>query len=191
VHPESNPVLKLVRRVVPSTHEYDGQKLFTRKRGKRLATPLFTVLVLVEATDVVFAVNSVPAILAISREPFIVFAANAFAILGLRAMYFLLAGIAGRFRYLHVRLGVILGFVGIKRMLANFYHLPTWASLLVITAVLAITVIVSLRADRRDRERELDEMAAGATDPDAAPVSGDGTDPATTPPHDREPSVDR
>ena len=109
VHPENNLVLKLVRHVVPSTAEYDGQKLFTRRTGKLLATPLFAVLILVETTDVVFAVDSIPAILAVSREPFIVFASNAFAILGLRALYFLLAGMADRFRYLNIGLGVILG----------------------------------------------------------------------------------
>jgi tellurite resistance protein TerC len=186
VDPESNPVLRLVRRAVPSTNEYDGQKLFTRQRGKRLATPLFTVLVLVEATDVVFAVDSVPAILAISREPFIVFAANAFAILGLRAMYFLLAGMADRFRYLHVGLGVILGFVGVKMLLANVYHLPTWASLAVIAVVLTITVVASLRADRRDHERA--QKAAARSDASDAP---DGEDPVITPSDDRSTPVDR
>lgn len=149
VHPEANPVLKLVRRVVPSATDYDGQKLFTRRTGRLLATPLFAVLVLVETTDVVFAVDSIPAILAVSREPFIVFASNAFAILGLRALYFLLAGMADRFRYLNSGLGVILGFVGIKMIVAEWYHLPTWASLAVIAIVLAVTVTVSLRADAR------------------------------------------
>ena len=149
VHPEANPVLRLVRRFVPTTNDYDGQKLFTIKNGKRLATPLFTVLVLVEATDVVFAVDSVPAILAVSREPFIVFASNAFAILGLRSLYFLLAGMAGKFRYLNVGLGVIMGFVGIKMIVAEWYHLPIWASLAVITGVLSVAVWTSVRADRR------------------------------------------
>ena len=150
IHPENNPVLRLVRRVVPSTHEYDGQKLFTRRTGKLLATPLFAVLILVETTDVVFAVDSIPAILAVSREPFIVFASNAFAILGLRALYFLLAGMAGKFRYLNVGLGVILGFVGIKMMLVKVLHLPTWVSLGIITCVLTATIVASLRAERRD-----------------------------------------
>ena len=108
VHPEHNPILKLVRKVVRSTNDYDGHKLFTRVNGMRLATPLFAVLVLVEATDVVFAIDSVPAILAISHEPFIVFSSNAFAILGLRALYFLLAGMADKFRFLHIGLGGIL-----------------------------------------------------------------------------------
>jgi tellurite resistance protein TerC len=151
VHPERNPVLRVARRVIPSTTEYDGQKLFTRRTGRLLATPLFVVLVLIETTDVVFAVDSVPAILAISREQFIVFASNAFAILGLRALYFLLAGMAGRFRYLNIGLGVILGFVGIKMLIADLYHVPLWLSLGIIAVALAVTVLASLLADRRDR----------------------------------------
>jgi len=150
VHPERNPVLRLVRRVIPSTTEYDGQKLFTRKLGRRVATPLFIVLVLVETTDVVFAVDSVPAILAVSREPFIVFSSNAFAILGLRALYFLLAGMAGRFRYLNVGLGVILGFVGVKMLLADVYHVPLVLSLGVIAAALAVAVFASLLVEKRE-----------------------------------------
>ncbi|HEX6596878.1 MAG TPA: hypothetical protein VF045_08080, partial [Acidimicrobiales bacterium] len=150
--PENNPVLKLVRRVIPSSTDYDGQKMFTRKSGRRLATPLFAVLVLVESTDVVFAVDSVPAILAVSREPFIVFASNAFAILGLRALYFCLAGMAGRFRYLNAGLGVILAFVGIKMLLADVYHLPIWLSLGVIATVLTVAVVASLRAEKREAE---------------------------------------
>ncbi|HSJ28792.1 MAG TPA: TerC family protein [Acidimicrobiia bacterium] len=160
VHPEDNPVLKLFRRVVPSTTEYDGQKMFTRRSGRLLATPLFAVLVLIESTDVVFAVDSIPAILAVSREPFIVFSSNAFAILGLRALYFVLAGMAGRFRYLNLGLGVILGFVGVKMIIAEWYHLPTWVSLLVIAAVLTVTIVASLRAERRDA------MAGAAQDGD-------------------------
>jgi tellurite resistance protein TerC len=153
VHPEHNPFLRLVRRVVPTTRDYDGQKLFTMKNGRRMATPLFIVLVLVEATDVVFAVDSVPAILAVSREPFIVWASNAFAIVGLRALYFLLAGVKNRFRYLNVGLGVILGFVGVKMILAEVYHIPIWISLLAIAAVLSVTIWASMRAERRERVR--------------------------------------
>jgi tellurite resistance protein TerC len=154
VHPEHNPILRLVRRVVPSTTEYDGQRMFTRRTGRRLATPLFAVLVLVETTDVVFAVDSIPAILAVSREPFLVFASNAFAILGLRALYFLLAGMADRFRYLNLGLGVILGFVGIKMLVVEWYHVPTGLSLGVIAAVLAVTIGLSLRAESRERALE-------------------------------------
>ncbi|MEX2279972.1 MAG: TerC family protein [Acidimicrobiia bacterium] len=150
IHPEDNPVLKIFRRVVPSTTEYDGQKLFTKKSGRLLATPLFAVLVLVESTDVVFAVDSIPAILAVSREPFIVFSSNAFAILGLRALYFVLAGMAGRFRYLNLGLGVVLGFVGVKMLITEWYHFPTWLSLSVITVVLTVTIVASLRAEKRE-----------------------------------------
>ena len=150
----ANIAMRLVRRIVPTTPEYDGQKLFSRKTGKRLATPLFAVLVLIEATDVVFAVDSVPAILAVSREPFIVFAANAFAILGLRSLYFLLGGMQGKFRYLNVGLGVILAFVGVKMLLIGKpfeIHMPTYVSLTVIASVIAAAVIASIRADSRDR----------------------------------------
>jgi len=168
VHPEKNPVLRLVRRVIPTTSHYDGQKLFTRQAGKLMATPLFVVLILVEVTDVFFAVDSVPAILAVSREPFIVWASNAFAIMGLRALYFLLAGMAGRFRYLNIGLGVILGFVGVKMLLANIYHIPVWASLGVIAAVLAVTIWLSLRAARREEGQARLDAEAGDGRP-AAP----------------------
>ncbi len=150
VHPEKSLVLRAVRRVVPSTNDYDGQKIFTRVNGRRLATPLFAVLILIESTDVVFAVDSIPAILAVSREPFIVFSSNAFAILGLRALYFCLSGMAGRFRYLNLGLGVILAFVGVKMLITEVYHVPTWASLLVITVVLTVAIVASLRADKRE-----------------------------------------
>ena len=161
VHPERNPVLRLVRKVIPSTSEYDGQKMFTRRSGRRLATPLFIVLVLVETTDVVFAVDSVPAILAISREPFIVFSSNAFAILGLRALYFLLAGMAGRFRYLNIGLGFILGFVGVKMLITEWYHPPMWLSLGVIATALTLSIVLSLRAERRE---EVAGVSSGGAD---------------------------
>jgi tellurite resistance protein TerC len=150
VHPEHNPVLRAIRRLVPSTTEYDGQKIFTRRTGVLLATPLFAVLVMIETTDVVFAVDSIPAILAVSREEFIVFASNAFAILGLRALYFCLAGMADRFRYLNVGLGVILGFVGVKMLLSGFLHLPIWVSLSFIGLTLTVTIVASLLADGRE-----------------------------------------
>jgi tellurite resistance protein TerC len=150
VDPEHSLVLRAVRKVVPTTDNYDGQKMFTRENGKRLATPLFAVLVMIESTDVVFAVDSIPAILAVSREPFIVFSSNAFAILGLRALYFCLAGMAGRFRYLNVGLGVILAFVGVKMLIAELYHFPTYASLGVIAVVLTVAIVASLRADKRE-----------------------------------------
>jgi len=152
-----NIALRGVRRLVPSTDHYDGQKLFTKIDGRRLATPLFAVLVLIEATDVVFAVDSVPAILAVSREQFIVFSSNAFAILGLRSLFFLLAGMAGKFRYLNVGLGVILAYVGVKMLLVGEpveWHPPTYLSLVVIGIVLAVAITASLRADAREHDAD-------------------------------------
>ncbi|HEX4905644.1 MAG TPA: TerC family protein [Acidimicrobiales bacterium] len=154
VHPDQNLALRLVRKIVPSTNEYDGQKMFTRVNGKRVATPLFAVLVMVESTDVLFAVDSIPAIFAVSQEQFVIFTSNAFAILGLRALYFCLAGMADKFRYLNTGLGVILAFVGVKMILAtaDVWHPPTWLALTVIIGVLAVSVIASLRADARDHD---------------------------------------
>lgn len=173
VHPENNPVLKLVKRFVPSTDEYDGQKLFTRKTGRRLATPLFAVLILVETTDVIFAVDSIPAILSVSHQTFIVFSSNAFAILGLRSLYFLLAGVQGKFRYLNLGLGVILAFVGVKMLLLDVWHMPTWLSLIVIMTILTITILASLWADKKhpealqptDQAAIEGEIARGEIDP--------------------------
>ncbi|MUH52735.1 MAG: TerC/Alx family metal homeostasis membrane protein [Actinobacteria bacterium] len=161
----NNIAMRLVRRLVPTTDEYDGQKLFTRRNGKRLATPLFAVLILIEATDVVFAVDSVPAILAVSREPFIVFASNAFAILGLRSLYFLLGGMQGKFRYLNVGLGVILAFVGVKMLLIGRpfeIHMPTFVSLSFIALVLTVAIVASVKADKRS--------SAGAVEDDDTPT---------------------
>jgi tellurite resistance protein TerC len=166
VDPEHNLALRLVRRVVPTTTRYAGQHLFTKENGRRVATPLFVVLVMVETTDIIFAVDSIPAIFGVAREPFIIFSSNAMAILGLRALYFCLNGLAGRFRYLNVGLGVILAFVGTKMILetADVVHLPTWASLAVIVAVLATAVVVSIRADAR--EHDADDSAASTVHPE-------------------------
>jgi tellurite resistance protein TerC len=173
VDPEKSIVLRAVRRVVPSTDKLDGQKLFTVQNGKRLATPLFAVLVMVETTDVVFAVDSVPAIFSVSREQFIVFSSNAFAILGLRALYFLLGGMQDKFRYLHYGLGGILGFVGLKMMVtftaAQFewpsedFHFPTFVSLAVIFGILTVTIVASLIAEKRDPRPITDHMPGHKT----------------------------
>lgn len=185
----NNVAMRLVRRLVPTTNRFDGQKLFTRENGKRVATPLFAVLVLIEATDVVFAVDSVPAILAVSREPFIVFAANAFAILGLRSLYFLLGGMQGKFRYLNVGLGVILAFVGIKMLLIGKpfeLHMPTYVSLSVIAIVIAAAVIASLRADKRDRNNGVfPSPHQPASDPAHIPAL-DGSEPDSGPDSDAD-----
>jgi tellurite resistance protein TerC len=150
IHPDQNPVLRVVRAIVPSTSEYDSQKLFSRKTGTLLATPLFAVLVLIETTDVVFAVDSVPAVLAVSREQFIVFSSNAFAILGLRALYFLLADMRNRFGYLQQGLAVILCYVGLKMIASYWFHVPTALSLGFIALVLALSVLASMRKTRQD-----------------------------------------
>ena len=147
---EQSRTMRFVRRFVPSTSEYDGQHLFSRQNGRRLATPLFAVLLLVESTDLVFAVDSVPAVLAVAREQFIVFSSNAFAILGLRSMYFLLAGMKDRFRYLNVGLGVILASVGVKMLLSDVAHIPTAVSLGIIIVTLGVSVTASLAAERRE-----------------------------------------
>jgi len=152
VDPGNSRFLKLVHRFVPMTDELDGQKLFTRRTGVRLATPLFAVLLLVEATDVLFAVDSVPAVLAVSHEQFIVFASNAFAILGLRALYFLLADMHARFSYLQEGLAIILAFVGVKMLIHEWYHIPTWLSLTVIALVLAASIGFSLKANQGEAD---------------------------------------
>ncbi len=140
--------LDLLRKVMPVSDTFDGHKFFTRVNAKRVATPLFAALVVIEVTDLVFAVDSVPAILAVSHEPYIVFASNAFAILGLRAMYFLLANAKERFHYLSHALGGILVFVGIKMLVSHWFHLNTYLSLAIIMAMLATAVVASERKTR-------------------------------------------
>jgi tellurite resistance protein TerC len=142
--------LGLLRRLIPVSEDFDGHKFFTLVNGARAATPLFAALVVVEATDVIFALDSVPAVLAVSNEPFIVFASNAFAILGLRAMYFLLADARQRFHYLSHALGGILIFVGCKMAASQWWHLDTYVSLGVILAVLVGAIVLSERRTRRE-----------------------------------------
>jgi tellurite resistance protein TerC len=144
IHPERNPVMKLLARVLPLTTSYHGDRLTVRADGRRLATPLLGALVLVASFDLVFAVDSIPAIFAITRDTFIVFAANAFSLLGLSALYFVLAGMLDRFRFLNVGLAAVLVFVGLKMSLADLYHVPALASLAVIVVLLAGAVVASL-----------------------------------------------
>jgi tellurite resistance protein TerC len=144
VHPERNPVLKLFRRLMPVTAEYHGDRFFVKQEKLLLATPLFIVLLMLETTDLVFAVDSVPAVLAITTDPFIVYTSNVFAILGLRSMFFALAGVMKLFAYLHYGLAAVLVFVGAKMLMAGFFKIPTLTSLLVIVGLLAIAVAASL-----------------------------------------------
>jgi tellurite resistance protein TerC len=143
VQPDQNPVLRVFRKFMPVTKDYEGGKFFVRHRGL-YATPLFLVLIVIETTDVAFAADSIPAILAITRDPLIVYTSNVFAILGLRSLYFALAGLMDAFHYLHYGLAVILSFIGVKMLISNWVHLPTFVALGVVAGVLAISVIASL-----------------------------------------------
>ncbi len=144
IHPDRNPALKLLGRILPLVKRYEGDRFVVRESGRVFATPLFAALVLVATFDLVFAVDSIPAIFAVTRETFLVCAANAFSLLGLASLYFVLAELLGRFHYLNVGLGVVLVFVGAKMAAADLYEVPIWASLLVIVGVLGAAVGASL-----------------------------------------------
>ncbi len=149
VNPEDSAVLRVFRRFVPMTDVYHGQKFLVRRAGAVLATPLLAVLVLIEVTDIIFAVDSIPAIFAVTSEVFLVFTANAFAILGLRAMYFLLADLIHRFVYLKIGLALVLIWVGIKMLLKiDLFYIPTTISLAVVAAIITVSIVLSLRATR-------------------------------------------
>jgi tellurite resistance protein TerC len=206
IHPEDNPVLRLFSKRFRSTTRFDGQKLFTIEDGKRVATPLFVTLLFVETTDIVFAVDSIPAILAITHDPFIVLTSNVFAILGLRALYFLLAGVMDRFHLLKYGLAIILAFVGVKMLASGipcgdeafFCHeghveLPIWLSLSVIVVTLAMTAILSLVMEPpREGFVEVDGDEADRTTPESpagesVPVRDPGSDPGGSLPKDSAP----
>jgi len=145
IQPENNPAVRLVTRYIPISHEYDEQKFFTRINGKLTGTLLLLVLVIVEVTDLVFAVDSIPAIFAITRDPFIVYTSNVFAILGLRSMYFLLAGVVEKFHYLKTGLAIVLTFIGIKMLVVALdFHIPIWLSLVFVAVVLFSSVAASM-----------------------------------------------
>ena len=146
---EANPALKLLRRTMPVSDRFDGERFFTVQNGKRMATPLLLVIALVGMTDVIFAVDSIPAIFAITNDPFIVLTSNIFAILGLRAMYFLLAAMATKFHLLSYGLAVVLAFIGTKMMLIDVIKIPVLLSLGVVVAILAVTMVWSLRTAPR------------------------------------------
>ena len=175
IEPESNPVLKLLRRIVPISPRYDGQHFFTRQTiggvTRRAATPLFVVLVMVETTDLIFAVDSIPAIFAVTRDPFLVYTSNVFAILGLRSMYFLLAGVIDKFHFLKLGLAVVLIFVGVKMLVTYFHlHIPILVSLGVVAGVLGLSVVASLIFPQKPQTPE----EPGAPPPHP-PLAGDET----------------
>jgi tellurite resistance protein TerC len=144
VHPEQNPVVRLFTRFMPVTTAYHAEKFFVQLNGRYFATPLFVVLLMVEVTDVVFALDSIPAILAVTTDPFIVYTSNVFAILGLRSLFFALSGLMGLFHYLRYGLAVVLVFIGIKMLLAEVYHIPVHWALAVVVGVLLLSVLASL-----------------------------------------------
>lgn len=148
--PDENPIVKFFRRFVPVTENYEGDKFFIRRAGRLFATPLFLVLLVVESTDLVFAVDSIPAIFAVTRDPFIVYTSNVCAILGLRALYFLLANVMHQFQYLKLGLAVVLTFIGVKMLLIDVYKIPVAVSLGVVASVLTISIVASLWKTRRD-----------------------------------------
>jgi len=152
IHPDANPILRLFRRWMPVTENYEGGSFFVR-RGRLFATPLMVVLVLVETTDLLFAVDSIPAILAITLNSFIVYTSNVFAILGLRSMYFALAGLMDKFKYLHYGLSLVLIFVGGKMLLTHYYKIPTHWALAVVAGVLLISVLASVVHAKRTAVR--------------------------------------
>lgn len=144
IHPERNPLFRMFTRFVPSVSEYQGDRFFVRQAGRWLATPLLLVLVSVEITDLIFAIDSIPAIFAVTSDPFIVYTSNIFAILGLRSLYFLLAGIIHQFHYLKTGLALVLAFVGMKMLIADIYKLPIGVSLAVIAFLLGSAIVASL-----------------------------------------------
>jgi len=144
VHPENNPLIRLVTRFVRVTPKFEGDRFFVRDAAGLAATPLFVVLLMVESTDLIFAVDSIPAIFAVTRDPFIVFTSNVFAILGLRSLYFVLQGAVDKFHYLKIGLAAVLTFVGAKMLLGHWYHIPTVASLAIIASLLGTAIVVSL-----------------------------------------------
>lgn len=174
VEPEANPAIRLVRRFIQVSGRYDGQRFFTREPdpaggGTRwAATPLFVVLVLVETTDLIFAVDSIPAVFAVTRDPFLVYSSNVFAILGLRALYFLLQGVIDRFRYLKIGLSVVLIFVGAKMLLADVYKIPIGLSLGIIALVIGASVVASLVRGPGPQPPTADGLDAAARSPDSA-----------------------
>ncbi len=155
IDPEHNPLIRILRKLIPVSTQYDGQKFFTHApdaKGvvRKMATPLFVVLILIEATDLVFAVDSIPAVFAVTRDPFIVYTSNVCAILGLRSLYFLLAGVIEKFHHLHYGLAVVLTFVGVKMLISGYYHVNTLVSLAVIFLALGVSVVTSLMFPKKE-----------------------------------------
>lgn len=151
INPGDNPIVRLVRKFVPTTKKFYGDKFFIKARKKLAATPLFITLILIETSDLIFAVDSIPAILAITRDPFIVFTSNIFAILGLRSLYFTLSGLLTTFQYLNYGLAAILIFIGVKMGISDFYKIPIEIALIAVLSILVTSILASLLANRRKK----------------------------------------
>ncbi len=152
VHPDRNIAIKLLRFFVPVTKKFSGAKFFIVKRGVRFATPMLAVLLALETTDILFAIDSIPAVLAISKDPFIVYTSNVFAILGLRSLFFAISGLMKLFHLLHYGLAAILSFVGVKMLIEDFFHVPVAASLMVIASILVVSIVTSIIWPENDGE---------------------------------------
>lgn len=144
IEPDKNPVVNLFKKIMPVTPEFHGNHLFIKENGKRFATPLFVTLLVVEVSDLIFAVDSIPAIFAVTQDPFIIYTSNVFAILGLRSLYFALAAIVDKFHYLKYGLSVILSFIGLKMLLNHWLHLPSWITLGIVVSILGLSVVASM-----------------------------------------------
>jgi tellurite resistance protein TerC len=162
IHPERNPVVRLFRRVMPVTDSYEDDRFFIRRAGRLMATPLFVVVLVVETSDIVFAIDSVPAVLGITTDRFIAYSSNVCAILGLRALYFALAGVMGMFRYLHAGLVAVLLFIGVKLLISEVYEIPVGIALAVVGGLLTLSIVLSL----------LRPLPKGSSTADAEPGSG-------------------
>ena len=161
VEPDKNPVVKFFRRFMPVTENFEKDQFFVRRAGRLMATPLFLILLVVESTDLVFAVDSIPAIFAVTRDPFIVYTSNVFAILGLRALYFLLANVMDKFQYLKFGLSAVLVFIGVKMVIVDFYKIPVGVSLGVVAGILTISIVASLWKARNDKSEADAKLITG------------------------------
>jgi tellurite resistance protein TerC len=165
VNPEKNPVINFINKIIRVTKTYDGDKFFTKRDGLWYATPLFIVVVVVETTDIIFAADSIPAILAVTTDSFIVYTSNVFALLGLRSLYFALAGIMQLFHYIHYGLSLILVFIGVKLVIQDFYHFDMKYALIIVASILTLSILLSIWFPQKQEDEELEEI-------DAAPEDG-------------------
>lgn len=153
IHPEKNPLIRMARKIFPTLKRYVNDKFFIRRKGMLIATPLFIVLLVIESMDIVFAVDSIPAVFGVTLDPFIVYSSNIFAILGLRALYFVMAGVIRLFEDLHYGLSLVLVFIGVKMLIADFYKIPSTVVLMVIAIILTVSILISLMRKRVNKKR--------------------------------------